>query len=222
AAMRAASLPPLPVLLAAGLAAGCAGAKPLQAIDPGQAISTAPNEAQAEVAGVTVRAMLGGWRGNPRTLEQRLTPVDVTVHNGTRSIIRLGPEAFTLETPNGPQRVLTQDEAAFALRDLTERRQARDRPRIGAVGNPTFPGYDAPGDPHSPFARSPPGAPVPELSQWYETQPSSGTLAPGETTSIMLFFGTPARSLGRATFDVKLVDAEGTEVGEVKMPFARE
>ncbi len=120
--MRAASLL---VVAAAALATACAGAKPLQAIDPAQAISSAPNEAQAEVNGITVRAMLGGWHGDPKTLEQRLTPVDVTVHNGTRSVLRLGPEAFTLETPTGPQRVLTQDEAVFALRDLGERRRPR-------------------------------------------------------------------------------------------------
>jgi hypothetical protein len=220
--MRAASPSVLLVLLAAGLSAACAGSRPLQAIDPGQAISSAPNEAQAEVAGVTVRAMLGGWRGNPKTLEQRLTPVDVTVHNGTRSVIRLGPEAFTLETPSGRQHVLTQDEAAFALADLGERRQPRFGPRVGAVGGPAFPGYDAPGDPWAPTNRPPAGAPVPELSKWYDAQPASGTLGPGQTTSVMLFFGTPARSLARATFDVKLVDDQGAELGEVKMPFARE
>jgi hypothetical protein len=217
--MRAASLL---VLLAGSLVAACAGAKPLQAIDPGQAISGAPNEAQAEVAGVTVRAMLGGWHGNPKTLEQRLTPVDVTVHNGSRSVIRLGPEAFTLDTPNGPQRVLTQDEAAFALRDLGEARRPRYGPRIGAVGGPSFPGYDSPSDPRSPLSRSPPGAPEPALSQWYDNQSMSGTLAPGQTTSVMLFFGTPARTLGRATFGVALVDEQGTQLGVVQMPFSRE
>jgi hypothetical protein len=217
--MRAASLPLIPLAV---IAAACAGAQPLQAIDPAQAIGGAPNEAQAEVAGVTVRAAVGGWHGNPKTLEQRLTPVDVTLHNASRTTIRVGPEAFTLQTPNGPQRVLTQGEAATALRDLGERRQARYGPRIGAVGGPAFPGYDAPGDPRSPFSRSPLGAPEPELSQWYDNQSMSGTLAPGQTTSVMLFFGTPARTLGRATFEVQLVDDQGARIATVQMPFGRD
>ncbi|HEY6099947.1 MAG TPA: hypothetical protein VIW03_10985 [Anaeromyxobacter sp.] len=217
--MRVAFFPALPVALAA---AACARVPPLQASDPAQVIDGAPNEAQTEVAGVIVHAAIGGWRGEPRSLEQQLTPVDVTVHNASNRTIRLGPEAFTLQTPSGPRRALAQNEAAWMLRDLTETRHDRYGPRVGAVRGPTFPGYDAPGSPYAPGARSPRGAPTPQLSQWYDSQSPSGTLTPGARTSIMLFFGTPTRTLASATFEVELVDDNGDALGTVRLPFARD
>lgn len=218
--MRAASSWFLPAVL---VAAACARVAPLQAVDPNQAIAGAPSEAQAEVAGVIVHATLGGWRGEPRTLEQRLTPVDVTVQNASNRVIRIGPEAFRLRTPGGAERVLTQSEAASVIGDLWSTAD-RDRfgPRVGAVRGSAFPGYDAPGDPNAPWNRSPPGTPVPRLAQWYEAQLPSGTLGPGSGTSMMLFFGTPKNSLATATFEVELVDEQGTALGTVRLPFARD
>lgn len=217
--MRVSSSLLLPVAL---VAAACARVPPLQATDPGQAIEGAPNEAQAEVAGVTVHAIIGGWRGEPRTLEQQLTPVDVTLQNATNRTIRIGPEVFSLQTPSGPRRALAQNEAAWMLRDLAEHRQDRYGPRVGAVRGPTFPGYDSPGDPNAPWNRSPRGAPTPQLSQWYDSQSAAGTLGPGGKTSIMLFFGTPTRTLATATFQVELVDDQGAALGTVRLPFARD
>jgi hypothetical protein len=217
--MRISFLSALPAAL---VAVACARVPPLQSAGVGQAIDGAPNEAQAEVAGVTVHAAIGGWRGRPQNLEQRLTPVDVTLHNVSGRTIRIGPEAFTLRTPSGPSRALDQVAAAAALRDLSGPRVGQQGPRVGAVGGPTFPGYDAPGNPYAPWSRSPPGTPVPPLAQWYETQSLSGTLSHGAQTSILLFFGTPARTLAAATFEVELVDDEGTALGKVEMPFARD
>jgi len=218
--MRATPHAVLPIAL---LAAACARVQPLQATDPRQAIDGIPNEAQAEVAGVTVRAAIGGWRGEPRTLEQSLTPVDVTVQNSSNHVIRVGPESFTLRTPGGPRRPLDQNEAAWVLNnDLVESRRDPIGPRIGAAHGPTFPGFDRPGDPNAPWARSAPGAPTPQLMQWYETQSPSGTLAPGAKTSIMLFFGTPTRTLASAVVEVDLVDEQGTALGTVRLPFARD
>ncbi len=218
--MRVELLSALPVAL---VAAACARVPPLQAAGPGQGVDGAPNEAQAEVAGVAVHAALGGWRGRPQDLEQRLTPVDVTLHNTSGRVIRIGPEAFTLRTPDGARRALDQVSMAYALAELAGPRAAqRQAPRIGAVGGPTFPGYDAPGNPHAPWARSPRNSPVPPTSQWYETQSLAGTLENGAQTSILLFFGTPARSLASATFEVELVDDGGATLGTVQMPFARD
>jgi len=209
-------------LALAAAAAACARVPPLQATEPAQSIEGLPNEAQAEVAGVIVHATIGGWRGEPRNLEQRLTPVDVTIQNASNRTIRLGPEAFTLQTPSGPRRALDQSEAAWLLRDLGDSRQARSRPRVGAVGGPTFPGYDLPGNPNAPWSRSPRGSPVPQLSQWYDSQSPSGALTPGAKTSIMLFFGTPTRTLASAAFEVALVDEQGVPLGTVRLPFARD
>lgn len=214
---------PSPCLLpAALLAAACARVQPLQAVDPAQVVAGAPNEAQAEVAGVTVHATIGGWRGEPKNLEMRLTPVDVTVQNSTNRTIRIGPEAFTLQTPSGARRALPQNEAAWLLRDIFQQDKNRFGPRVGAVRGPTFPGYDSPDNPNAPWARSPPGTPIPALSRWYDTQSAAGTLPPGASASMMLFYGTPTNSLATATFEVDLVDEQGTALGTVRLPFARD
>lgn len=218
--MRVLSLAAIP---AAAFLLSCARVAPLQAVDPTQAIEGLENEAQAEVAGVTVRAQLGGWRGRPLDLEQRLTPVDVTLHNVSGRTIRIGPEAFVLQTPSGARRVLDQAEIAWQLRQGEHARDHRGRPRVGAVGGATFPGYDSGTNPYAPWARSPPGSPVPAASQFYDMQSPAGTLLSGAKTSILLFFGTPVRSLTAATFEVDLVDdATGEQLGTVRLPFARD
>lgn len=204
--------------LALGLAA-CAsgGSRQLGAADPAQAVEGAPNAARAEADRVVVRAALGGWRGQPRDLELRLTPVDVAIANGLDRPLRIGPEAFTLVTASGTRlRVLTMDEVSAALRDLAGFRP-RPAPRAGAVGGPTFPGYDSP----SPVRRAPANAPVPPAGQWYDAQLPSGTLEAGGGTSLLLFFDTPARSIASATFEVQLVDAAGAAVATARLPFAR-
>lgn len=211
------------VALALAVLAACSGggARRLRPADPAQAVEGAPGAARAEVDRVIVRATLGGWRGQPRDLELRLTPVDVTIANGLDRAIRVGPEAFRLVTSSGSAlRVLARDEVASALRDLAGFRP-RPAPRAGAVGGPTFPGYDGAADPHGPGPASP-GAPVPPPGQWYGTQPPSGTLAPGSRTSLLLYFDTPARSLAAATLEVEIVDAGGAAIGTARLPFARE
>lgn len=211
-----------PFVLVVFLAAACASVSPLQAVDPAQAISGAPNEAQAEVAGVVVHAVIGGWRGDPKNLEMRLTPVDVTLQNASNRTIRVGPEAFTLQTPSGSRRALPQNEAAWLLRDLMRPASDRSGPRVGAARGPAFPGYDSPDNPNAPWARAPIGSPVPELARWYDTQPADGMLRPGGQTSIMLFYGTPTRSLASATFEVALIDEQGMSLGTIRLPFARD
>jgi hypothetical protein len=213
--------PRFPSIAALALAA-CARVGPLQATDPDQAIDAGANEAQTDLAGVTVHAAIGGWKGRPKDLEQRLTPVDVTVRNTSGRTLRLGPEAFTLRTPSGANRALDQGEVAVALRDVADSYPGYRGPRVGAVGGPAFPGYDTPGDPYGPGSRSPGRVPLPPPSQVYRTQPMSGTLANGATTSILLFFGTPARTISTATFEVDLVDESGQRLGTAKMPFGRE
>jgi hypothetical protein len=217
-------VPSVPALSAALSLLACARVAPLQAVDPTQAIEGVGNEAQAEVAGVTARVQIGGWRGRPQDLEQRLTPVDVTLHNLSGHTVRIGPEAFVLQTPSGTRRALDQAEVAWQLRQGSGPRDHRvGGPRVGAVGGPTFPGYDSGTNPYAPWARSPPGSPVPAASQFYDMQSPAGTLANGAKTSILLFFGTPVRSLLSATFEIELVDDEsGAQLGTLRLPFARD
>jgi hypothetical protein len=199
----------------AGLACACGGGRvaPLRAADPAQATAGPENEAQAELEGVAVLVALGGWRGQPRDLEQRLTPVDVTVRNASGRTLRLGPEAFTLASGKARHAVLREREVSRALADLVAPRR---RPRTGTIGGPTFPGYDSP-DPDAPRS----GAPVPPPGQWYPSQLPSGMLESGRQTSMLLFFGVPARTLASAAIEIELVTDDGKALGAIRLPFDR-
>jgi hypothetical protein len=201
--------------------ASCAGprsAGPLQPANPAQAVGGAPGEAAAEVAGVQIHVEVGSWRGRPPDLEQRLTPVDVVIQNGSGRSIRVGPEAFALVVGERRLRVLDRREVNRALADLAGFRRPPP-PRIGARGGPTFPGYDAPGDPTAPG--SGPSRAVPPADEWYASQLPSGTLESGAQTAALLFFDAPARSLSRATFEVDVVAEDGTPMGTLRIPYER-
>jgi hypothetical protein len=216
--LRRPSLPRLAAAASLAAMSACAGSRsqgPLQPVDPAQAVGVAPGEAAAEVAGVAVRLEVGSWRGRPPDLEMRLTPVDVVVQNGSGRSIRVGPEAFALHVGGKRLRVLDRGEVNRAIAGLTGFRRRPAAPRIGAVGGPTFPGYDTPG----PGSRR--NDPIPPPDQWYPTQLPSGTLASGEQTAVLLFFDTPARSLQQATFELDVVAEDGTPLGTIRVPYER-
>lgn len=218
---------PLPpawlALLALAAAAGCGAGGPMRAADPAQAIEDEATEAQGEVGGVAVRASLGGWRGDPRDLEHELTPVDVTARNAAGRPIRLGPEAFSLVVDGARMRVLTQQEVSRAVSQLAAPRRRPRPPRTatGAVGGSTFPGYDG-SDPWGPRASAPANAPVPPLGSRYPSQLASGTLRGGASTSVLLFFDVPARTLRTASLEVDVVAEDGERIGTIRLPFERE
>lgn len=209
------------LLAAAGLAA-CGSPRALRAADPGQALDGTPNEAQAELDRVIVRVALGQWRGQPRDLEQRLTPVDVVVRNESGRTLRLGPEAFGLVKSGKRLPPLRETEVSRAMAELHGLRSAPQRgPRSGAVGGPTFPGYDDP-QPYGPGSSSPAGYPVPPPDSWYKSQPISATLPSGKTTGLLLFFDAPARTLQDVVFEVELDGTDGAHLGTIRIPFERE
>ena len=205
--------------LALACATGQGASGRLRATDPAQATQGAPDVAHVQVGPAAVAAAIGGWRGQPADLELRLTPVDVAIANAGDRRIRIGPEAFRLVRGGESMRVLSADEVSAALHGLAGFRE-RPAPRVGAVGGQTFPGYD-PGSPYVPGA-GPPRFPVPAPGQWYEMQDVSATLEPGRQPALLLFFDTPARSLGNAALEIHLVAEDGTPVGDVRLPFARE
>ncbi len=207
-------------LAAAACATGHAASGRLRPVDPGQAVQGQPSEALVAIGPVAFRVAIGGWRGQPANLEQRLTPVDVVVANGGDRPVDIGPGTFRLETSTGATlAVLTADQVSASLRDLPGYRPM-PAPLVGAVGGPTFPGWGAPG-PYAPGA-GPPRFPVPPPDQWYATQPASGTLGPGQQTALLLFFETPGATLAGGALDVRLTDAHGTPIGAARIPFARE
>ncbi len=206
---------------AAAIASACAGGSggSLQAANPAQAVGGAPGEAQAELSGVTVQVLIGGWRGQPRDLEQRLTPVDVTIRDLSGKALVLGPEQFTLVSGSTRYTVLDSIGAERALRDLAGFRRAPP-PSTGTRGTGSFPGYSGP-PPTDPTIGMQPGQPVAAVGQWYAPQLISGQLENGRQTSFLLFFDVPARTLGDTTFEVVLRDDKGESLGVLQIPFSR-
>ena len=140
----------------------------------------------------------------------------VLVSDGTVSGFGL---PMQLASGDARWRVLDQDAVSRALAGLTGFRRPPP-PRSGAVGGPTFPGYDNP-RPYGPGSAAPPSSPVPPANQWYASQLPSATLEPGETTSVLLFFETPARTLQSATFEIALVAGDGARLGTIALPFRK-
>ncbi len=213
------------LLAAAAVALGaCGGGAPasrLHAANPAQSVGEGPAaEAQAELGGVVVLVALGGWRGQPRDLEQRLTPADVTVQNRSGRGLSLGPEEFSLLVGSSRYRVLDSLEVTRALQDLSGFRRPPP-PVAGARGTGAFPGYSAPppGDPSIGMRR---GQPVPSLEQWYVPQLPSGLLENGRTTSFLLFFGVPLRTLKDVTFEAAPMDEKGEKLGVLDVQFTRD
>src|SRR5512147_2195068 len=91
-----------PALLAATLlSTGCLVHHRYGPLAPEQAVAGDPFAAQAESHGVRVLARAGDWQGWPENLEERLTPVGVTVENRSGKALRLRPEGFELLDPGG-------------------------------------------------------------------------------------------------------------------------
>ncbi len=205
--MRALSL-----ISAALLAGGCVAHYRYQALPPAQALSGDPFAAQTEVAGVRVTARAGDWRGWPDTLEERLTPVGVTVENHSGKALRINPASFELVDAGG-----------FRHPALAPLELQREFAYLGGWRWYGWSGawFDPWGWPsYGPY----PGT----WGGWWYVQPTppqqaEGTLEDGGRLLTWLFFPVPTGALPRFELLVELVDgATGKGFGEVRIPFLRE
>ncbi len=200
------------VFLAAALAplacAGTRGSGPLRPADEAQAAQGEPLAGHVDAAGVSIVARIGSWRGWPRDLEQRVTPVALTVMNHTARTVRIAPETFSLAVGRSRYTPMSQVEVSRAISDL-----AGFRSRRPPFQPPGTPGFD-------PFT-SPRNVPVPGSGDWQGAFDVSGTLSPGERLQTVLYFDTPAVSLREASLEASVVDDSGAKLADVRLPFAR-
>lgn len=208
----------LALLAAALLASGCVVHYRYGALLPQEAVPGYPYAAQAEAEGVRLVARPGDWQGWPENLEDRLTPVGVTVENHSGKALRLRPESFELLDPGG-----------FRHPALTTPELQREFAWLGSGGWYGWHGWYGPW-PYSWWGWPPYGPYYPGMwgGYWYGL-PSpppgrvEGTLQDGGRFAGWVFFAVPTASLLRFDLLLHLVDdATGKAFGEVQLSFLRE
>lgn len=201
------------LLAAALLSSGCVVHHRYGALAPAQAAPGDPFAGQAEAEGVRVVARAGDWRGWPENLEERLTPVGVTVENRSGRTLRVGPEGFELVDPGG-----------FRHRALAPQELQREFAYLGGWG---WYGWYAPW-PYS-WGWGPYGPYPGYWGGWWYARPSpppgriEGTLPDGGRFVAWVFFPLPTPALPRFELVIEFVDdATGKPFGAVSIPFLRE
>lgn len=204
--------------------AGCAHATHFYPALPRQTVPGQPEEASAQAAGVGMIVHAGDWRGRPEDLEDRLTPVEAFIENGSGKALRIAPELFGLTAPNGFRYQALDPSEVSRLAGPAYRDGSAFY--LGFYGAYPWPGFSAPWrHPFYPFAWW--GWSVAPYGYWAppqgtEPRPSPrGTLQAGGSVSVLLFFPVPARSLERLEFSAELVDVDGQRFGSLHFPLAR-
>src|SRR6266849_10071242 len=85
------------------LALACSHTPRLVPAPEAQRLSDDPGAAVASGAGVQVTIRSRSWQGEPRDLESIVTPVHVTVENGSAVAIQIRYRYFTLTSEDGLQ-----------------------------------------------------------------------------------------------------------------------
>lgn len=209
-----------PVVLALVLLlAGCAAQ--LRPAPDARLVPGLPGAATAQADGVTLTAQAGAWRGRPPGLETYVTPVLVTVDNGSRVPVRLRYADFALVDARGRR---LEARAPFEVR--------------GAVAEP-LPYYAFPRGPF--LVRDIAGRPVLVDPFWYDpfyfdfpryrrVELPTGdmvqlalpekVLEPGARVSGFVYFEPVERAASPLTLTVRLVDdRSGEPFATATIPF---
>lgn len=209
----------------------CADPKLMPAEPPGAATtaSAAPQEAQAQEAGVRVVITTNAWDGRPEALGTVLTPVRVQVENRGDRAVAIRYSAFRLTSPSG------RTYAAIPPYDIEEdmaRPVASPYYRSAGFGVAPYLGGFYPG--YGPYGGSF-GFDAPYYGTYYpywqgyrdidlptedmiERALPEGVLEPGGQVAGYLYFENVEEE-GSATFRVLLVGPDGAEpYGEISIP----
>jgi hypothetical protein len=218
---------PSTIAVAASLALACSHATAFRPALAEQSVPQHPGTASGEAAGVRLATRAGGWDGWPGNLEDRLTPVEVTVENRSGRTLRIRPEEFRLIAPNGFRYT------AMSPADVGQAVAALVRDRYGPAwsagfyaGPPWAWGWQRWGWPWYGFAAYP-YAYGPWPPYWLSgelPQPGpQGALQDGGQITVRLFFPLPARTLPRFELTADLVDdTTGDRFDAIRVQFMRE
>jgi hypothetical protein len=209
------------LLVAASAALLLACAHALQPADPAQVEPGRPETASGEAAGVRVAARASGWRAWPDDLQDRLTPIELSVWNEGSAPVRIRADLYELVAPGGKRR------AALSPGALSKVMRQKARPgdaMFGANdGTVAWPGARSIPYPYAWSGLRGPG-PLDRGSRALGPDPRpapDGVVQTGGHATVMLFFDVPADDLSEFTFEAKLEDAGGSDLGTVRLPFRR-
>ncbi|MDT0631680.1 hypothetical protein RQM47_02885 [Rubrivirga sp. S365] len=225
------------LLLSALLATGCAATG--TQLEPAPAAETvAPETAVEVVDGVRMTAETGAWDGLAR-VKTEVTPLRVTIENGSRLPVRLRYDDFTLVSPQGGRYA--------ALPPYGIEGDVADPVLVDAYAPVTAPGFAYSGFTVAPYYASvyPTLTPyagsfgydplyynryytayreiaLPTEEMVREALPE-GVIDPGGRVSGFLYFERVPPSAPRVRFRADLVDARtGETFGEISIPFVVE
>jgi hypothetical protein len=209
------------------LAAGCAHTPRLVPAPEAQRLATDPNAALGTVAGVQVTVGSQHWKGTPPDLESIVTPLHVTVENGSAVPIQIRYRDFTLTGPDGlqsaaipPLQIQRPGTQTVALvPGFAAHRYLLFRPY--GPWYPMYPIWEGPFDWDPAFydqyyATWQPPLPTPDMIN--QAVPE-GVLQPGGHVSGFLYFHKLKRSEGRVVFAFDVINAEKRErLGTIRIP----
>jgi hypothetical protein len=216
----------LPLALAAAAVAGCVHPVRFLPASAAFAVAEQPDAATAVRDGVRLVVHVGGWRGAPDDLDDRVTPVEVWVENDSGRPLRIGPEQFTVLAPHGfryqalePQEVQRLAAPAYGSGVVVYPGYYGAYPWPGGWGPWHHPGvypwaWWGWGGPPVVYYQPPAATPPPPTPR--------GTLESGGSISLLLFFPVPARSLGALEVVADLADDRGQPVTTIRVPLVRE
>jgi hypothetical protein len=204
---------------AALLALACAHTPRLVPAPDAQRLPDDPQAAVAGAAGVQVTVRPRNWQGQPPDLESIVTPLHVTVENGSAAAIQIRYQYFTLTGADGlqapavpPMRIQRPGgEVVTVVPGFRAHRFLLLRPY--GFYYPGYPVWDGPFD-WDPFfydqlyATWQPPLPTPDMIN--EALPE-GVLQPGGHVSGFLYFRRLKQSDGRVIFAHEAVDAGSHE-----------
>lgn len=227
-----AAIATIAVVLAAGCAAPVLTPAPQAELVPGRKLA-----AVARHDGVRVVVQPGAWSGYPSNLSGELTPLRLTIENGSGQPLRIRYEDFVVETGRGARYTPLPPlkiEGAVVERSATAVETLPDpiRPRFAHSGFFLTPWYG----PHysgmpiwaRPWAFNPYyyRAVYPE---WWVTLPTQdmleqaipeGVIDAGGMVSGFLYFPILAAEVDRVTFTARLVQgSNGDELAVLQVPF---
>jgi hypothetical protein len=191
---------------------------------PAEVVEGQPESASAEAGGVRLTVHAGDWGGSPGDLEERLTPAEVFIENGSGKALLITPEHFSLVAPNGFR--YQAMEPGVVQRLAAARRDGVAY--VGVYGAYPWPGTWGPwGFGFYPYVWWGWYGPVYPYWGWVppvrvNPQPSPrGTLEPGGSASLLLFFPVPSLELPRFELRAELETEGGARLGAVRVQMVR-
>lgn len=215
-------------LILLGLVAqACAHQPELTPAPNAHRVAGQPLAATATAAGVMVTAFIDTWNGSPPDLRQGLTPIEVKIENHSDRPIRIRYNEFSLVTQTGYALALLPP---YDIRSAPLARQhSPGFIHRGFALAPYYPELFYPGVPLWPhpwlldesfygenYTRWPQALPTRDL---IERALPEGVIQPNGLISGFVYF--PALRSGHymVSFTVQVVEANGTELGKVSIPF---